>query len=84
MNDTNFTNRESAVTPIRDENQHLLPFQENIRMAVSNSPPTPYSCTLSGNRGDSSPLGTYYATLQSTSSHRYANLNSYEIENCDF
>lgn len=74
MNDTNFENRESVPTPIRDEDQQLLQFQQNIQVTTPKSPSSPFSYTLSGNYGDISPPGTYYATVQSSSSHRYAQI----------
>lgn len=72
MNDTNFENRETVTTPIRDEDQHLLPFRQNIQVTTPKSPSSPFSFTLSGANGDTSPPGTYYATIRSTSSCRYA------------
>lgn len=71
MNDKNFGNGDSVPTPIRDEDQHLLAFQQNIQTATPKTPTSPFSYTLSGNYGDISPPGTYYATLQSSSSRRY-------------
>lgn len=77
MNDTNFANQDSVPTPIRDEDQRLLPFQQNIHVSTPNSPTTPFSYPLSGNFGDTSPPGTYYATVQSTSSRRYTIIISF-------
>ena len=75
MNDTSFENRESVPTPIRDEDQHLLPFRQNIQVTTPKTPTSPFSYTLSGNYGDISPPGTYYTTIQSSSSRRYAQIN---------
>lgn len=73
MNDTNFENRESVSTPIRsDEDQHLLQYRQNIQVTAPKTPNSPFSYPLSGNYGDLSPSPTYYATVQSTSSRRYA------------
>lgn len=72
MNEKVFENCESVPTPIRDEDQHLLPFQQNIQIQTPKTPSSPFSYTLSGNYGDISPPGTYYATVQSSSSRRYA------------
>lgn len=80
MNDKNFENRESVPTPIRDEDQHLLPFQQNIQIGTPKTPTSPFSYTLSGNYGDISPPGTYYATVQSSSSRRYAPPRGFAFE----
>lgn len=71
MNDTNITiNRDMGVTQIRDEDQRLLPFTQNTQIGCQ-TPVSPQSYILPSNFGDTSPPGTYYATIHSNSSRRY-------------
>lgn len=71
MNDTNTLKSETGnSTQIRDEDQRLLAFPQNTQIGCQ-TPTSPLSYVMSGNFGDTSPPGTYYTTIHSTSSRRY-------------
>lgn len=70
MNDTSVLNRESGSTQNREEDQRLLAFPQNAQIGCQ-TPASPVSYVMPGNFGDTSPPGTYYTTIHSTSSRRY-------------